>query len=196
MNKEKGTRQSGQQDDEKRSKDAAESLTSFSKHLMLLLVAVIAFASAPVLNDTPRWLQLCFALGVILGIASFIAGHEGITKILSAYIKKDSKDNFVNLKDSLNKGTLQSCKMLIELQYWLMLLSLIIIAASIVLSVFVDKDKTHTNCILTNSSSNQTQANTQQRQSDIAAKSVSTIGKNNPNSVASQQKLKEKPVKP
>lgn len=190
MSKEKSFPES----DEERRICVAESLTSFSKHLMLLLVAVIAFAATPVLNDSPQYLQFCFAFGVVIGIASIFCGHEAITIILSAYIQKDSHDNFINLGDSLTKGTLQKCKKLVEIQYWFVLVSLFIIALCIMVSVFVVK-KTPINCIVTNNSLAATPANSPVAPSSHNANSGNAAIKNDPNPAASQPK-QMKPVKP
>lgn len=187
MNKGSALHPLDRQGSEERRVFVAESLTSFSKHLMLLLAAVIAFAAAPVLHDAPQYLQFCFAFGVILGISSFIAGHEGITVILSAYIQKDPNNDFVSLEDSLSKGALQKCRARIEIQYWLMLGSLIIIAACIVASVFTG-NKAHISCIATANSSTDTSKNLPAAQNNRDTNLGSTDGKNDPTPTVSQPK--------
>jgi hypothetical protein len=150
MDKNNESYQNSSQSNGERKKDAAESLTSFSKHLMLLLIAVIAFASAPSLNNTPWWVQGCFIIGVVFAVASFICGHESILKIINAYIKENPEgDGLLDIGEALSKGTMERTKKLVEWQYWLALLSFIMISVSIVSSVLVDKKKTSLNCVIT-----------------------------------------------
>jgi len=127
-------------DNSERKKTIANSLIEFSKHLMMILVAVIAFAAAPALDGTAPFIKYIFVAGILIAIISFIMGHEGILKIIDSYLRHDKDGNFIDDTEILKIGTIKDAKKNIEWQYWLVLLSLILISFAIIFSVLCEKN--------------------------------------------------------
>jgi membrane protein implicated in regulation of membrane protease activity len=69
-------------------------ILTLSRHLMLFLIAVFAFASKSLLDSHDFWVQVIFTVALLLGVASFMAGYATIFSILNEegqYPRRDDK---------------------------------------------------------------------------------------------------------
>lgn len=121
-------------------KDVCDKLESFSKHLMLILVAVVAFSASVSLEESNNISVYFFVSGVFLSICSFIAGHEASVAILNAYLKEDNSFRLLPLEESINSSLISIIRNRIKWQYYFSLLALFFILLSVVCAT-INKNK-------------------------------------------------------
>ena len=121
------------------------SLTDFSKHLMLILVAAIAFSASMVSSTTSELSQYTFIVSVIFSILSFMAGHESYILKINSLLKEDVNYNFTKESDVINSTLITKTKRYVEWQYLFTLASLILICISIGFTAF-DSSNNNINC--------------------------------------------------
>jgi hypothetical protein len=108
---------------------SSEALISFSNHLMLVLVAIIAFVAGSALQEKDFLTRVIFIIGTFLSFISFYFGYSAnINNInlitLSGDIKqKSDEQQIINIKKKIKNR--------VQLQYFLSLFSIIFISSSL-----------------------------------------------------------------
>lgn len=60
-----------------------DELSALSRHLMLFLIAIFAFASKTLLESEINWVRLFYAASLLIGVASFVAGYSTLFSIFN-----------------------------------------------------------------------------------------------------------------
>jgi hypothetical protein len=120
---------------------ASETLTAFSNHLMLVLIAVIAFSAAAGLSNDALWAELVFIAGVVFALASFVLGYEGNIHHINAYLLTDKTFRLRPKEQRFDAGRIDQIKRLVFIQYVCVLLSLLLILVATTAAVLKDADE-------------------------------------------------------
>jgi hypothetical protein len=120
-------------------KEGCDSLISFSNHLMLVLVAVIAFASGAAFQNDNLWSEILFSAGIIFSLVSFYLGYSANIARINGFLQKDENFKLLPQKERITLGLISRIKKFVQFQYTASVLAILCIAGSIWHTIYQDR---------------------------------------------------------
>jgi hypothetical protein len=126
-------------------------ILTLSRHLMLFLVAVFAFASKSLLDSKDIWVQTAFAAALLLGLASFMAGYSTIFSVFNEEESHPKQDEAKQKRGEANQKRGETNQKLtpkvsnkIKLQYATTMLALLLAVLALIRLLIVSLPKAAT----------------------------------------------------
>jgi len=106
-----------------------EALLDFSKYLMVTVFAIFAFASGNLLESGDNWTKYVFLAALISSILALNFGFRAMTTNANLEIKK------LDIEEREKKEIVESIISLCQKQYWVAVMSLVLLVVSIAIDV-------------------------------------------------------------
>ncbi|WP_157772177.1 hypothetical protein [Zobellella denitrificans] len=106
--------------------DIDNSLTDFSKHLLVTIFAIFAFTSSSLLGASNFWVKVSFMSSLIVAVLGMTYGFNLLMIKINYHLTNPS-----DKKGKTPKNTIEEMKKKLQLQYYLSILSLSLLILSI-----------------------------------------------------------------